>query len=213
MSLKEEVSIMKLCSYFGISRSAYYASCHSVERTSVEEHIVVELVQDYRRLLPRLGGKKLYHLLQRDLQRVGKIGRDKFFTILKNHGLLVQRKKSYTKTSNSYHHFHKYGNLLKNSKITRPNECYVSDITCLRTMSGFSYLFLITDYNSRKIVGWALSRSLSIEGGISYLQMAIKQRTTTYALLHHSDRGQPRLCKFITNKRNKDQYDRGKSLL
>jgi transposase InsO family protein len=151
--------------------------------------MVLELVQEYRRRLPRIGGKKLYYLLRNDLCVIGKIGRDKFFEILRNNDLLVSRKRSYTKTTNSYHRFRRWKNLLKDRQIIRPNECYVSDITYLRSRSGFAYLFLITDYYSRKIVGWSLSQSLSIEGGISALQMAIKQCSTTYELLHHSDRG------------------------
>lgn len=179
----------KLCTYFGLSRSGYYASCRSEARACLSEGVVVELVEEQRRRLPRLGGRKLYHILQKDLQQAGKIGRDKFFGVLKKNRLLVERKKSYTKTTNSYHHLYRWKNLLKDREITRPNACYVSDITYLRTATGFVYLFLVTDYYSRKIVGWDLSPSLSIEGGIKALQMAIRQRKTTYELLHHSDRG------------------------
>jgi transposase InsO family protein len=178
-----------MCTCLGISRSGYYSSIHAATRETIAESIVLELVHEQRRRLPRIGGKKLYFLLQKDLHSLCKIGRDKFFEILRNNGLLVSRKKRYARTTNSYHHFYRWKNLLKDRCITCPNECYVSDITYLRTTSGFVYLFLITDYYSRKIVGWDLSRSLSIEGGINSLQMAIKQRKTTYELLHHSDRG------------------------
>jgi transposase InsO family protein len=160
------------------------------ETAGVSEQVVLDLVLEIRRQMPRLGGKKLYHLLQADLEKIGKIGRDKFFSILRKHGLLVERKKSFTQTTDSYHRFHKYDNLLKNSEITAPNQCYVADITYIRTEGKFVYLFLLTDYFSRKIVGWSLSRSLSIEGGLEALQMALKARgNQDFALLHHSDRG------------------------
>jgi transposase InsO family protein len=151
---------------------------------------VLDLVFEIRRKMPRLGGKKLYHLLRSDLQKVGKIGRDKFFAILRKHGLLVERKRSFTRTTHSFHRFYKYNNLLKDSTITAPNQCYVADITYIRTEGNFVYLFLLTDYFSRKIVGWSLSKSLSIEGGLLALKMAFKQRgKPDFSLIHHSDRG------------------------
>lgn len=145
--------------------------------------------------MPRIGGRKLYKMLEKDLEQAGKIGRDKFFDILRNNGLLVERIRSGTRTTNSYHRFHRYGNLLYNSQVTAPNACWVSDITYIRTLSGFAYLFLITDYYSRKIVGWDLSGSLSIEGGLNALGMAFKQRTGSGELIHHSDRGIQYCCK------------------
>ena len=102
------------CNYFRISRSGYYASCQEHDRETIEESVVVELVQNVRKKLPRVGGKKLFRMLNDDLKAVGKIGRDRFFKILRNKHLLVARKKSYTRTTHSYHHFHKHRNLLPN---------------------------------------------------------------------------------------------------
>jgi transposase InsO family protein len=157
----------------------------------LNEQIVLDLVLELRRRMPRLGGRKLYHLLQSDFVCLGfKIGRDKFFDFLQRHGLLVERKKRFTRTTHSFHRFYKYNNLLKDSDITAPNECFVADITYIRTDGGFVYLFLLTDYFSRKIVGWSLSNSLSIEGGLQALKMALKQRKgASGSLIHHSDRG------------------------
>ena len=150
----------------------------------------MELIQTIRYKQPRIGSRKLFFLLYDDLQRVGKIGRDKFISILRNNNQLVVPKKSYTRTTNSFHRFYKYNNLLYNKTINRSNHCWVSDITYIRTERGFVYLFLITDYHSRKIVGWDLSNSLSIEGGIKALNMAITQRSQgNQELIHHSDRG------------------------
>ena len=152
--------------------------------------MVLKLVQNKRHHLPRLGGRKLYHLLEDDLSKIGKIGRDKFFKILGQNDLLVKPKKSYIKTTNSFHHFYKWKNQIKDLSITRPNQVWVSDITYIRTLSGFVYLFLTTDLYSRKILGWSLSRSLNIEGGLEALQMALRNRKDkSLSLIHHSDRG------------------------
>ncbi|HHT61764.1 MAG TPA: IS3 family transposase [Bacteroidales bacterium] len=188
--LQGEETMKSLCSYFKITRQAFYKSINSEEHNRLKESLVVKLVQEKRRYLPRIGGRKLYYLLKDDLLKIGKIGRDKFFRILAKNDLLVKRKKSYTRTTNSFHRFYKWSNLIKDLSITRPNQVWVSDITYIRTLSGFVYLFLITDLYSRKIVGWSLSRSLSIEGGLEALQMALRSRKDkSLSLIHHSDRG------------------------
>jgi len=195
-----------MCAYFQISRSGYYKQLRSIERSSMEESVVIELVQEQRHLMPRIGGKKLYFLLKEDLQIVGKIGRDKFYDILRKHGLLVCRKRSYTKTTNSYHRFRCWKNQIKDKKMTRANQCWVCDITYLRTLQGFVYLFLITDLYSRKIVGWSLNDSLSIEGAQLALSMALRQRKDkTLPLIHHSDRGIQYCCNTYVKQLQKNK--------
>ena len=144
-----------------------------------EDNIVLEMVLNIRGYLPRLGGKKLYFQLEKDLSELGKIGRDKFFDILRRNDLLVKRKKSFTKTTHSFHRFRKWKNLIRELAVTRPNQLWVSDIIYIRTLVGFVYLFVITDLYSRKIVGWSLSHSLSIEGGIEALKMALRSLRTS----------------------------------
>ena len=184
------MNVTRSCRYFGLSRNGYYKSLRIEEKQLLGEDVVLELVQQVRCKMPRVGGKKLYRMLVADLQQISKMGRDKFLDILRKNDLLVERKRNYTVTTNSFHRFYKYKNLLYNKQITRPNQCWVSDITYIRTENGFVYLFLITDAYSRKIVGYALSRSLSIEGGLHALAMALKQRGDKSAeLIHHSDRG------------------------
>ncbi|HEX9253178.1 MAG TPA: IS3 family transposase [Ignavibacteriaceae bacterium] len=187
--LRKAVQVNQSCAYFGISRSGYYSSLQSVEKEMLRESVIIELVLNIRKRMPRVGAKKLYYMLKDDIGEIGKIGRDKFIDILRSNELLVERKKSFTRTTDSYHRFYKYKNLLYNNEIETPNACWVSDITYLRTEKGFVYLFLITDYFSRKIVGWSLSDSLSIEGGIEALKMALRQRDKDKPLIHHSDRG------------------------
>ncbi len=179
-----------MCNYFNISRNAYYKPIKSIEKAKIKQEVVLKLVHSVRAKQPRVGGKKLYRHLSLDLHLLGKIGRDKFFDILRQNDLLVARKKSYTKTTNSYHRFYKWNNLIKEQVFTQSNQCWVSDITYIRTEKKFVYLFLVSDLYSRKIVGWNLSDSLSIEGGIKALQMALRQRKNkTLPLIHHSDRG------------------------
>jgi transposase InsO family protein len=135
-----------------------------------------------------MGGKKLYYLLG-DLTDELHIGRDKFFVILKETDLLVKKKINGIRTTNSYHRFRVYKNELSKTTVTSPNQAWCSDITYIRTDQGFTYLFLLTDVYSRKIVGWELSASLSLEGGIKALEQALKQCKSPEGVIHHSDRG------------------------
>lgn len=153
--------------------------------------MIIELVMAVRRFQPKIGGKKLYSLLRDEINQIseGSIGRDKFFDILRKNGMLVKRMKKYPYTTQSYHRFRVYKNELRNKELTGPDQVYVSDITYLRTAKGFVYLSLITDAWSRMIVGWALSDSLSIEGTLKALKMALKLCKTPKGLIHHSDRG------------------------
>lgn len=182
--------VNRLCGYFDVSRSGYYKSSAVQERRTIAEAEIIGLVHQIRRHNPRMGCKKLYELLREEIGKIDRgTGRDKFFDIMRRHGLLVKRRKKYVYTTDSFHRFKVYKNKLRDSIITGPHQGWVSDITYLRTRQGFVYLFLITDVYSRKIVGWALSESLRIEGAIEALKMAIKQCPDTTGIIHHSDRG------------------------
>jgi len=157
---------------------------------SINEAIVLEEVAQIRRNNPFMGGKKLYHCLQGQLCSWGiKMGRDKFFGLLSQQGLLVKKRRKYVSTTDSYHRFHTYKNQLKGMELTSAHQGWVGDITYVRVDSSFMYLFLLTDAFSRKIVGWHLSDSLAIEGALSALKKAIKQCPEVEGLIHHSDRG------------------------
>lgn len=153
-------------------------------------------VHRIRRFQPRIGGKKLYKLLQTELgnSELG-LGRDKFFDLLSRYDLLVKRKKKYVKTTQSWHFYHRYKNRLKTRGVTGVHQAYVSDITYLRTKSGFLYLFLQTDAYSRMITGWHLSKGLGIEGALKALKMSLRQCPDPRGVIHHSDRGIQYCCK------------------
>jgi hypothetical protein len=112
-----------MCRYFQYTRAAYYKSLQSDERVVFSDAMILDLIHRERRLQPRLGGRKLYWLLREDIHQISPhIGRDKFFSLLRKHDLLVERKRQYRKTTHSWHHFHKYGNLIKDVLIFRPNQ-------------------------------------------------------------------------------------------
>ena len=172
----------------------------SIKKTRFKEEIVIQLVQEIRSLLPKVGVRKLYHMLKADFNNLGFcIGRDKLFAILGKYRLLIERKKRFVKTTNSNHWYMKYKNLIKDLPIIRPNQVFVSDITYIRVNNTFMFLSLITDYFSRKIVGYHLNDNLSAEGPIQALKMALKGVGNKKELIHHSDRGIQYGCNEYTN--------------
>ena len=176
--------------FFGVSRQAYYKGVKQSEKEVVQQELIIELVQQIRRRNKKMGGKKLYHLLQADIHRIdASMGRDKFFDLLRKWRLLVHRRRKYAVTTQSQHWYRVYKNKLKDIVIERPHQVWVCDITYVRIRQGFVYLFLITDAYSRKIIGWELSNSLGLEGALRALKMAIGQCPATMGLTHHSDRG------------------------
>ena len=103
--------------------------------------------------------------------------------------MLTLRKKSGARTTNSYHRFYKYNNIIKDIEINIPKQVWASGITYIRTVKGFCYLALITDMYSRKIVGYDLSDSLELKRCKRALNKAIYQAKNINRLIHHYERG------------------------
>lgn len=177
-----------------ISRSTYYRyKKRGREQQSIAEQ-VVKMVRYERQHLPRIGGRKLYYLLKSQLQPL-RVGRDKFFTILRANHLLIRPKRSYHMTTQSRHHFRKHRNLIEDLSIHRPEQVWVSDITYLGQRDNPMYLALVTDAYSKKIMGHDVSDTLAASSAQAALNKAIKARQYPQApLIHHSDRGLQYCC-------------------
>jgi transposase InsO family protein len=198
--------IEDICIAHGVSRQGYYQWKKRETKQNYEEEIVLQLIYEKRKRQPKLGGRKLHQRLKNRFKKLGfKIGRDRLFNILSNNGLLVQYKKRYAKTTNSSHMFRIYKNLIKEVVIDKPNQVMVGDITYLDTMEGFVYLAILTDVYSRKILGYDVSESLSVEGSLRALKMALKGIKNTEAMIHHSDRG----IQYCCNEYTKTLKDKG----
>lgn len=182
------------CRYWGISRQAYYRQCQGEGQHAARAEKVIALVTHTRLRQPRLGTRKLHHLLGKPLGEAGiRLGRDNLFEILRNARLLVKPRRTYHKTTDSHHRFRRHPNLLKDGPQrvvpTGPEQVWVADITYLATTGAFVYLSLVTDAWSRKIVGYHVHDSLHTGQVSEALKMALRSRKTRQPLIHHSDRG------------------------
>ena len=171
---------------FGYSKQAFYKRRPRQNGHAKAQHAIARVLQ-IRRQLPRCGVRKLHYLLNEHSNDL--LGRDYLFDVLRDAGLLVRRQKKYHKTTNSKHWMRKYPNLVKEMTLVRPEQLWVADITYLRVNKGFSYLHLITDAYSKRIVGYELSDNMHASTTRRALEKALSQRKGTKPLIHHSDRG------------------------
>ncbi|WP_409277909.1 IS3 family transposase [Providencia rustigianii] len=183
----ENLTVTIACRFMQISRQAYYKRLDRTEERKKIDMAIIDVVKSERAFHPRLGVRKLLFILK---QKHILIGRDRLFSLLKEHRLLVPNKRAYHRTTLSHHRFRRHPNLIKSGFIpSQPEQLWVADITYLSTHEGDTYLSLITDAYSRKIVGYHLDDNMKTSSVKKSLIQALKKRTSTTSLIHHSDRG------------------------
>jgi putative transposase len=194
---REHYSIYNLCAAFGYTRQAWYNHLKRTELHHFQQHIVLDKIQEIRMHLPMTGCIKLYKELNNGfLQAVGiSMGRDAVFSLLRSNGMLIKTKKKWVRTTDSFHRYRVHPDLVQRRPATQAEQIWVSDITYLRTTTGFTYLSLVTDAFSRKIVGYHLASNLKAIGCIKALKNALNSRLyPERILIHHSDRGTQYCC-------------------
>jgi putative transposase len=180
----------------GFTRQAYYQGNKYLQQQAYEGELIIAEVLKHRQLLKYLGVRKLLVKMETFLQEHNfSIGRDGLYELLREHHLLVRkRKRNGSITTFSKHVFRKYPNISKGFIPFAPNLLWVSDITYIHIGNGFGYLSIITDQYSHKIVGFCLHKTLETKGPLLALKMAIDATSNVKGLIHHSDRGVQYCC-------------------
>lgn len=180
-----------LCLLLGYSRQAYYKQLRFKEKEALQIELLLQEVGRIRARQKRIGARKLIFMMNGFFQQHKiHIGRDAFFDLLRERGLLVRRRRcKKPRTTFSGFWLKRYPNLTKDFIPTAPNQLWVSDITYIPVGNDFAYLSLITDAYSHKVVGFYLAQDLSAQGPIMALKMALKNNPQRENLIHHSDRG------------------------
>ncbi|MGN7206083.1 IS3 family transposase [Pedobacter sp. SAFR-022] len=190
-------TIEHLCEAFGYTRQAWYNHLKNVNQRMLKTHVVLQRIREIRDALPETGCMKLYEDLNAGfLQRLGfTMGRDAVFNLMRENKMLIKPKRRFVRTTNSFHRFKIYPDLVQRSAAKLAEQIWVSDITYLNTTAGFAYLSLVTDAYSRKIMGYYLSKNLKAIGCIKALQKGLNNRLYPQrSLIHHSDRGTQYCC-------------------
>jgi putative transposase len=131
-----------------------------------------------------------YRRVTRQLQDDGyEINHKKVLRLMRKSDLLCRIKHKWVRTTNSNHGLPIYRNLVKDRPATGINQVWLADITYIRIRHGFVYLAAILDAFSRKVIGYAVSRSMDSSLVLKALQMAIANRKPGTGIIHHSDRG------------------------
>jgi len=179
----------------GISRATYYYRPKDKKDKEKQDRDLCKRIKDICYKYPFYGYRRVTAALKRDGVAVN---HKKVAKLMREMGIQVKKRKRFTRTTNSRHNLKVYPNLIKNLSIERINQVWCSDITYIGIRAGFVYLAAIIDAFSRKVVGYAISKSLAAELALEALRMAILNRNTD-DLIHHSDKGIQYCCTEYIN--------------
>jgi putative transposase len=191
MPLQGNLSVERMCYLAQVSRAGLYRwlqrSCPAEEDMAVRSAIQ-EIVLQHRR---RYGYRRVWQELDR---RGMVVNHKRVLRIMREDNLLAVQPKAFVVTTQSDHDLEVYLNLARGMKLTGINQLWIADITYIRLHAEFVYLALVLDAFSRKVVGWALGRTLTAELTLAALRQAIAERKPRPDLVHHSDRGMQYAC-------------------
>ena len=159
----------------------YYKSKKDAKKDSAILDAIKAIAEDF----PSYGYRRVTAALMRDDMIVN---HKKVHRIMRENGILCSIRRSYKHTTNSNHGFARFPNLVKSLIPSRPNQVWHADITYIRLEASFAYLAAIIDGFSRKVIGYAIGKTLSPALTISALKDAISKRNTD-SVIHHSDQG------------------------
>jgi transposase InsO family protein len=168
-----------------ISRSSYYYKPRSFKK-QVQDADTLDAIDRILYDFQAYGTRRVAQQLKK---QGWKVNRKRIQRLMREHSLLRVVKRRWINTTQSQHLFHRYPNVAKDTTVSTINQLWVADITYIRILTGFVYLAVIMDVYSRKVVGYALSRTLEDDVTLAALRMAIESRHPSEGCVHHSDQG------------------------
>ena len=187
-----QYTVREMTGLLGLSRGAYYKWLKS-GYTNQGNNPDTELIELIRKIVfkhhRRYGSPRVRKELW--VKHGINVSRKKVARLMREHGLNARRKRKYIPTTDSKHTLPVCENILNREfHAEEPGKKWVSDITYLRTLSGWIYFTVVIDLFDRKVIGWALSENLDAANtSIPAFEMAVKNRTPQKDLIYHSDRG------------------------
>jgi putative transposase len=185
-SLQGRLSVERMCTLAEVSRAGFYRWLRG-EQPGAEEVAVRAAIQEiatehrrnygYRRIAAELRGRGML------------VNHKRVLRLMQADNLLAVRKRRFVPTTDSRHEFEVFLNLARNMELTAVNQLWVADLTYIRLQHEFVYMAVVLDAFSRRVIGWALSRSLRSAFAVEALRHAIESRKPRPGLVHHSDRG------------------------
>jgi putative transposase len=185
MSLATPIPLEQLCRLAHVSRAGYYRWHSAVP--AVDRNL--DLRDEIQRIaleFPSYGWPRITAELKR---RGWEANHKRVYRIMREDNLLCLRRRKFVVTTNSHHTRPVYPNLAPGMVLTGIDQLWIADITYIRLETEFVYLAVVLDAFSRRVIGWALDRTLEDELTLAALRMALERRIPAPGLVHHSDRG------------------------
>jgi len=169
-----------------VSRASFYRFEESTDPGHDADMDLRDAIQRIALDWPSYGRPRITAELRR---RGWKINPKRVYRILREDNLLCIRKRKFIVTTDSNHGRKVYPNLARTMVLTGMDQLWVADITYIRLREEFVFLAVILDAFSRRVIGWALDRTLEEQLTLTALNMALSRRSVQPGLVHHSDRG------------------------
>jgi putative transposase len=185
MSLATPLSLKRLCRLAHVSRAGYYR-CQDAPPVADRDLDLRDEIQRIALESPSYGWPRVTAELKR---RGWDANHKRVYRIMREDNLLCLRRRKFVVTTNSNHNHPVYPNLARGMVLTGIDQLWVADITYIRLETEFVYLAVVLDAYSRRVIGWALDRTLEDELTLAALRMALRRRIPAAGLVHHSDRG------------------------
>lgn len=186
---QDRYPVQRLCQVMGVSTSGYYAwrKRRPSRRAVADEALLADIRQIHAEAHESYGYRRVLRAL---LALRHRVGRDRVARLMRQNGIVAQRKWRRKSTTRVTKVLPQVPNLLERRfTADRPNAVWVADISYVRTGEGWLYLAVIIDLYARRIVGWAASTRLTQDLALTALRMALTHRCPPAGLIHHSDRG------------------------
>lgn len=198
--------VEKMCKVLRLSRSSYYSWRYRKPSNREQENKMLEkmITEIHLKSRSTYGSPRI----SRELKELGfPASKPRVARLMKLNGIQSKIRKKWKVTTNSNHKYPIVSNKLNREFTTEnPNEVWVSDITYIATKEGWLYLTVILDLWDRKIIGWALSKTMYAKDTvIPAWKMANNNRTINAPLIFHSDRGIQYACKEFANYLNREE--------
>ena len=186
MKAKGGLTIEHMVELGRVSRSGFYRFDGDAKSSLGTDMDLRDAIQRIALQWPSYGRPRITEELRRQGWTVNP---KRVYRILREDNLLCVRKRKFVLTTDSNHDRKIYPNLAGQMVLTSVDQLWRADITYIRLQDEFVYLAVILDAYSRRIIGWALDRTLEDELTLTALRMAITRRVVRPGLVHHSDRG------------------------
>ena len=174
-----------LCQMTGLNRADFYRWRRPPAATPVEMEL-----RDAMQKVALESTVYGYRRITAELQRRGfEVNHKRVLRMMREDNLLCVRRRAFVVTTDSRHNLPVYPNLARELTPAAINQLWVADITYIRLRAEFVYLAVVLDAFSRRVIGWALGRTLEAELAIAALRLALQERQPGAGLIHHSDRG------------------------